>query len=414
VVRRGINRFPAEETPNPVETGRKKILFLTGTRADFGKIKPLIEEVERSTDFEAHIFATGMHMLARYGSTVNELHKTGFKHIFPFINQDGSINSQMDLVLANTIQGLGHYIREFKPDLIVVHGDRVEALAGAIVGALDNILVAHIEGGEVSGTVDELIRHAVTKLSHLHFVSNTEARRRLIQMGESQDVIFVIGSPDIDVMLSNHLPNLSEVKTRYEITFDEYCLFIYHPVTTELNLLKHHIEGIIQALEDSGMQFVVIYPNNDTGAEIILEAYGKLYSNQRFRIIPSMRFEYFLTLLKNAKAVAGNSSAGIREAPVYGVPTVNIGTRQMNRFNYSSIINVSEDKDMILSALKNIPTSIVPSMHFGKGESAKLFMMHLRNPNLWNTPCQKYFQDLEPINTQITMSCPTRVYPRGD
>jgi UDP-N-acetylglucosamine 2-epimerase (hydrolysing) len=394
-----------------MEVDRRKILFLTGTRADFGKIKPLIEEVERSSDFEAHIFATGMHMLARYGSTVNEIHKAGFKHIFPFINQDGSINSQMDLVLANTIQGLAHYIREFKPDLIVVHGDRIEALAGSIVGALDNILVAHIEGGEVSGTVDELIRHAVTKLSHLHFVANDEARRRLLQMGESEDIIFVIGSPDIDVMLSNQLPNLQEVKIKYEIPFEEYCLFIYHSVTTELYLLKQHIESILDALEDSNMQFVVIYPNNDTGADIILEAYTRLCGDQRFRVIPSMRFEYFLTLLKNAKAIVGNSSAGIREAPVYGVPTVNIGTRQLNRFNYPSIINVSEDKDMIMTALKNLPTSVVPSMHFGKGESAKLFMLHLRNTNLWHTPCQKHFQDLEAVSMAMAMSSPMIVHP---
>jgi UDP-N-acetylglucosamine 2-epimerase (hydrolysing) len=196
---------------------------------------------------------------------------------------------------------------------------------------------------------------------------------------------------------------LSDVKTRYEITFDEYCVFIYHSVTTELHLLKQHVAAIIKALEGSDMQFVVIYPNNDTGADIILEAYTRLSHNQRFRIVPSMRFEHFLTLLKNAKAVVGNSSAGIREAPVYGVPTVNIGTRQMNRFNYPSIVNVSEEGDRILSALKNLPTSIIPSMHFGRGESTKLFMKHLRNQNLWSTPCQKHFQDLEPINTRINM-----------
>jgi UDP-N-acetylglucosamine 2-epimerase (hydrolysing) len=327
------------------------------------------------------------------------------RHVFPFINQDGSINSQMDIVLANTIQGLAYYIREFQPDLIVVHGDRVEAMAGAIVGALNNILVAHIEGGEISGTVDELIRHAVTKLSHLHFVANHEAQQRLIQMGESEDVIFVIGSPDIDVMLSHQLPDVSEVKMRYEITFDEYSIFIYHSVTTELHLLKLNIEAIIHALEDSGMAFVIIYPNNDTGSEIILDAYTRLSNDRRFRIIPSMRFEYFLTLLKHAKAIVGNSSAGIREAPVYGVPTVNIGNRQMNRFNYPSIVNVSEDKEMILTALKNLPTAIVPSMHFGMGESAKLFMMHLRNPTLWITPCQKHFQDLQgvPVVTEVVL-----------
>jgi UDP-N-acetylglucosamine 2-epimerase (hydrolysing) len=175
-----------------------------------------------------------MHMLSRYGSTAIEIHKAGFDNIFPYINQDASVNSQMDLVLANTIQGLGHYIRECPPDLIVVHGDRIEALAGAIVGALNNILVAHIEGGEVSGSVDELIRHAVSKSSHLHFVANDEARARLVQMGEARSSIFVIGSPDIDVMLSDSLPDLEEVKTKYEIPFAEYAIFLLHPVTTEL------------------------------------------------------------------------------------------------------------------------------------------------------------------------------------
>lgn len=374
----------------------KRILFITGTRADFGKIKPLIEEVERSAEFEAHIFATGMHTLARYGSTINEIRKAGFKHIYSYINQDGSINSQMDLVLGNTIQGLGHYVREFPPDLIVVHGDRIEALAGSVVGSLANMLVAHIEGGELSGTVDELIRHAVTKLSHLHFVSNGDARRRLMQMGETQDAIFVIGSPDIDVMLSDKLPSLSEVKSRYDISFSEYALFVYHPVTTELHLLRQHTEAVIEALVASSMNFVAIYPNNDTGADIILEAFDRFDDNPRFRVLPSMRFEYFLTLLRNAITIVGNSSAGIREAPVYGVPTVNIGTRQMDRFNYPSILNVPPDKEAILDALNNLPGSVIPSMHFGRGESAKLFMAHLRNPKLWNTARQKQFQDLEP------------------
>src|SRR5207253_3046033 len=166
--------------------------------------------------------------------------------------------------LANTVQGLGHFVREFPPDLIVVHGDRVETLAGAIVGALNNTLVAHIEGGEISGTVDELIRHAVTKLSHLHFVANEDARARLLQMGE-------------------------------------------------------------------------------TGGDVILEAIRELQEDARFRVLPSMRFEYFLTLLKHAQALVGNSSSGVREAPVYGVPSVNIGTRQLNRYSYPSIVDVPEE-----------------------------------------------------------------------
>src|SRR5579872_4676826 len=179
---------------------RKNILFVTGTRADFGKLKALIGRVAAEKEqFDYRIFATGMHMLSRYGSTVEEV-AANFQNIYPYLNQDPFGGSGMDLALANTIQGLGHYVREFPTDLIVVHGDRIEALAGAIVGALQNTLVAHVEGGEVSGTVDELLRHAISKLSHLHFVANEEASDRLVQMGEQPGAVFAIGSPDIDVM----------------------------------------------------------------------------------------------------------------------------------------------------------------------------------------------------------------------
>jgi len=372
----------------------KKILFLTGTRADFGKLQPLIQELDETANFECYIFATGMHTLSRYGYTIEEIENKGFKKIFPYINQIGSINSQMDLTLANTIQGLGRYVRELLPDMIVVHGDRVETLAGAIVGSLNNIIVAHVEGGEISGTIDELIRHAVSKLSHLHFVSNEEARHRLIQMGERKDSIFVIGSPEIDVMLSPNLPSFEALKKRYDIKFSDYAIFSYHPVTTELAMLEENIRIVIDAIKESGWNFVVIYPNNDQGSEIILKSIELLEQDVHFRVLPSFRFEYFLTLLKNCKAIIGNSSAGIREAPVYGIPTINIGTRQMNRYNYKSIINVKEYKDEILSAINDLPSSIIPSHYFGSGNSARKFVSALKDSNLWKTPHQKQFNDL--------------------
>lgn len=375
---------------------KKKVLFVTGTRADYGKLKPLMQEVERSPNLECYIFATGMHLISRYGLTVREIHKSGFKNVFPFINQDSSLHSKMDLALANTIQGVAHYVRELQPDLIVVHGDRVEALAGAAVGALSNVLVAHIEGGEVSGTVDELIRHAVTKLSHLHFVANEEFAERLAQMGESEGSIFVIGSPDVDVMLSESLPPAERVRERYDIRFDAYGIFIYHPVTTELELLRLNIEAVLDALEASGISFVVIYPNNDHGSEMIVEAYERLRANPHFRLLPSMRFEYFLSLLKNAELIAGNSSAGVREAPVYGVPTINIGTRQADRFEHHSIRNVPEDKEAVLVALMDPPPS-VPTRKFGCGDSARQFIQCLRGAALWQTPKQKHFCDLPAV-----------------
>jgi len=369
---------------------QRRILFLTGTRADFGKMKPLMRAVQNAPAFVCEAFVTGMHMLKRYGLTVNEIRNAGIANIFTFINQD-STERGMDVVLANTIRGLGHYVREFRPDMIVVHGDRVEALGGAIVGSLHNILVAHVEGGEISGTIDELLRHAISKLSHLHFVSNEQARRRLIQMGELESSVHVIGSPNIDIMLSDTLPALTEVKEHYEIPYDEYSLLVYHPVTTEVERIRGHAQSVMTAAMRSERNYVVIYPNNDSGSDSIMEVLESVRGHPRFTLLPSMRFEYYLTLLRHAQAIVGNSSSGVHEAPVYGVPTVNIGSRQLNRFRYESIVDVSEDSEEIVAALSHLPKGM-PSLHFGSGQSAQLFMERLGDHETWSTPCQKQFR----------------------
>lgn len=373
---------------------KKKILFLTGTRADFGKLKPLIRAVDASDCFEYSVFVTGMHVLSRYGYTVNEVYKEGFKNIHTFINH--IYGEPMEMVLANTINGLSRYITEYEPDLLVVHGDRAEALAGAIVGALRNILVAHVEGGEISGTVDELIRHSVTKLAHLHFVSNELAAKRLLQLGENEKSIFVIGSPDIDIMLSDDLPGIDFVLQYYEIPFQEYGVGIFHPVTTELKAQRQRAEEFVAALLGCGKNFVVIFPNNDTGSNEIFASYEIFKDNKKIKIMPSMRFEYFLSLLKNAAFIIGNSSAGIREAPVYGIPTINIGTRQLNRFNHESILNVGYLKEEILAGIKEAVNAgeFKPCHNFGHGDSARRFMEILKRSDLWSTPSQKQFNDI--------------------
>jgi len=387
---------------------RRSILFVTGTRADFGKLKPLILRVKQDARFEYRVFATGMHLLRRYGLTLGEVLKTGLTEVFPYINQDASVSSQMDLVLANTIIGLGHYAREFTPDLIVVHGDRIEALAGALVGVLNNVRVAHIEGGEVSGTVDEIIRHAITKLSHVHFVANHEAARRLRQLGELPESVFAIGSPETDVLLSPNLPSIAEVKDYYKIPFEQYVIFLYHPVTTELDALPERIEVVLRALKDSMLNVVAIYPNNDSGSEIILHALRQAEHRERFRLLPSMRFESFLTLLKSARAIVGNSSSGVREAPVYGVPTVNIGSRQTDRYNGQSVLNVREDYAVIRRALAELPPPYPPSLHFGNGESAIRFVEVLGGPAIWSLPIQKRFRDVRFSDTPSAVAGETQ------
>lgn len=377
----------------------KRILFLTGTRADFGKIKSLIRVLQQDENFFVRIFITGMHMHALYGSTYKEVEDCHFGHEYKYINHTSE--TTMDLTLAKTIEGLSSYIKEFPVDMIVVHGDRVEALAGAIVGSLNNILVAHIEGGELSGTIDDLIRHAVTKMSHVHFVSNERARQRLRQLGECSDTIFNIGSPDMDLMFSDDLPALEVVKQYYEIPFDHYGIVMYHPVTTEYQMMDEHAGNFVDALLEDRHNYVVIYPNNDLGSNCILFAYKRLKDHPRFRIFPSIRFEYFLTLLKNADFMIGNSSAGIREAPAYGVPSVNIGTRQKNRSAAESIVNCGENEADILEAIAQA-CQLQPQrlQLFGKGRSAELFYEILKSGQLWELPKQKEFRDMVTVTRE--------------
>lgn len=375
---------------------KRRLVFVTGTRADFGKMAPLIERVVADEAFETHVFVTGMHLLATYGMTVHEIEKAGFPNIFTFENQGEA--AKMDVTLANTITGFSRYVAEIKPDLIVVHGDRVEPLAASIVGALNNIRVAHLEGGEISGTVDELLRHAISKLSHVHFVSNAEAANRLVQMGERRDSIFEIGSPDIDVMLGARLPDLGRVRARYDIAWDDYAVLIYHPVTTELDRLAANVDELFAAAEAAGDNFVVIYPNNDEGSRLILERIEARRGRPGFKILPSMRFEYFLALLKHAKYILGNSSAGIREAGVFGVPAVNVGSRQQNRARAASIFHAGDDRASIAAAIGRAREGkFAPESQFGDGKSAERFLQTLRSNAVWAISRQKQFVDLKDV-----------------
>ena len=372
----------------------KKILFLTGTRADFGKIKPLISILENNQDFEVYVFVTGMHLLEEYGYTLIEIERCQYKNVHTFHNH--THESTMDLTLAKTIEGLSAYVKVCNPDMIVIHGDRVEALAGAIVGSLNNILVAHIEGGEVSGTIDELIRHSTSKMSHVHFVSNNQAKNRLIQMGELSESVFTIGSPDVDIMFTQNLPNLNTAKAYYNIDFADYAMAMFHPVTTEAKEMQQYADDFVDVLLADNRNYIVIYPNNDLGSKAVLSAYDRLKNNARFRIFPSLRFEYFLALLKKATFIIGNSSAGIREAPYYGLPIINIGTRQQNRSLHTDIIHTDYSIEGITKALSQVDNiQINPaSPDFGTGNSAQLFLDSLKNNDIWQLNHQKQFRDI--------------------
>jgi len=373
----------------------KKIIFLTGTRADYGKLKSIMKRLDKTKKFELYIYVTGMHLSKKFGNTYKEIKQDKFKNVF--ISEYICESTPMDVALAKNVLYFSDYVKNIKPDLIFVHGDRLEALAGTIVGVFNNIFVAHIEGGEISGTIDDSIRHAISKLAHIHFVSNETAKQRLIQLGEQSNSIYVTGSPDIDIMLSNTLPSFNELIKHYDIPYKNYAILIYHPVTTEIQYLKKDIQTLLAALQKTDDNFVVIYPNNDPGNDIIINEYTKLKTSNQFVFFPSINFEYFLTLLKNAKYIIGNSSAGIMESGIYGIPAIDIGTRQKGRYHKREIHNIqtiSCTENEILRAVSNIESYRNTSLFFGNGFSSNNISKELCKSSFWNRDIQKKFQDL--------------------
>lgn len=370
-----------------------KVVFLTGTRADYGKIKPLINILSNNEGFDVSIVVCGMHLLEKYGNTYLEVEKDNLAKIYK-IYHESYIDNDIAYAVSNNTQKVSELITELETDLLIIHGDRAEALSGAIAALSKNIIIGHIEGGEVSGTIDEMFRHAISKLSHIHFVSNTKARERLLKMGEIKRNIHIIGSPDLDVMISE-LPKINNVKKRYDINFDSYGILLFHPVTTELVNLRDETSEICKAILQSKKDFIVIFPNNDPGSEIIIGSYKTFFEGiENIKVLPSMRFEYFLSLLKHSEFILGNSSCGVREAPFYGLPSINLGTRQNMRANSKSILNINCNEEDILNAIEKCPTINEPvSNEFGDGKSAEKFLKVLQEINLKDISVQKSIDD---------------------
>lgn len=371
----------------------RSILFVTGTRADFGKLEPLAVAA-RDAGFGVSFFVTGMHMMARYGLTKLEVQRTQGVAVHEFLNQRPG--DPQDMVLAKTVIGFSDFITETKPDLIITHGDRVEALACTLVAATNYIRSGHVEGGEVSGTIDEIFRHCNTKLASAHFVSSDAAARRVMALGEPAVAVHVIGSPELDFHSKPSGVTMDEVRARYGISFQNYGICVFHPVTSEQTTMGAQARALYGALEASGRNFVLIAPNNDPGSEDIFAIINAL-PKDRFRLIPSMRFAHFSELMKNAACMVGNSSAGVREAPFLGIPSLDIGTRQHNRADAPSItFSDAGDSDTITAFLAQNWGDIHPRHEgFGSGSSAERFVTVLTDPEFWDRGLQKEFQDVE-------------------
>ncbi len=370
---------------------KQSILFVTGTRADFGKLEPLALAASRA-EFDVSFFVTGMHMLARYGLTKLEVQRVPDVQVHEFLNQRPG--DPQDMILAKTVMGFSDFAREHAPDLVVIHGDRVEALACALVCATNYIRCAHIEGGEVSGTIDEIYRHCNSKLASHHFVSSDDAARRVQSLGEAASHIHAIGSPELDFHANPTGVSIDEVKARYDIPFDDYGICVFHPVTSEADTIGAQAKALFDTLIGSGRHFVLIAPNNDPGSTDIFDQIDQLPVD-RFRVLPSMRFAHFSELMKNAAVMVGNSSAGVREAPFIGLASLDIGSRQTNRAKSPSVFfadaqEAEKIKDFLTTQWgKSYPRHSA----FGGGSAAERFVDVLRSDAFWDASLQKTFHD---------------------
>jgi len=375
---------------------KKKILIVTERRADYSKFRPILKEIQKSKKLDYYLVVTGSHLLKEYGLTINEIKKDGFKiskkfSMYENIKDDSG--AKMTLALSKAIFNLTKIIQKIKPNIILAGFDIGADLAAAIVGAHMNILVAHLEGGEISGTIDESIRHATTKFSHIHFVTHVEAKQRLIRMGENPKFIHNIGNPSLD---SNKIfKKIDLVKLEKEFSIDltkPFFLILQHTVTSEINKIDSHFKKTIDAIKELNVQSIFINGNADAGSQKITN----LIKKSKIKQYNSLTFEKFINLLSLCTALVGNSSSGIMEAPFLKIPSINIGTRQTGRLHTSSVIDVSYNKRDIKNALKKIlyDKNFKKNLRktkslYGNGTASKKLIKILENLDLEKVPIQK-------------------------
>ena len=370
------------------------ICFVTGTRADFGKLKPLITKLSvEDSGFNVSIVVTGMHLLEQFGNTAMEVEK-----VFPgkSVHLEGQkYQEEMTFGFARFTRNFGHYLEENEVDLVVVHGDRFDALAAAIVSNSFMTPVAHIEGGEVSGTIDEAIRHSVSKFSHIHFVANEEAHRRVRRLGENPEYIFVVGSPETDVLLGEDLPSIENVRSLYDVEFENYAILCFHPVVNEVEEIEQQLDELEEFILNANNNFIWVYPNNDKGSALIIDRIKKLSNLGNLKSFESLRFECYISLLRNADYIVGNTSSGVREAPVLGVPSINIGSRQNGRVESDLVFNSDIDTDSMLCCLEKIKkmSAGIRSFNFGSGSVSEQIATILEEINIRKLDVQKFFHD---------------------
>ncbi|MHA0856214.1 UDP-N-acetylglucosamine 2-epimerase [Paenibacillus sp. CMAA1364] len=341
----------------------KRILVVSGTRADYGIYYPILQAIEADPSLELHLLITGMHLSPQHGYTVNLIKNDGFR-ISAQVDTllQGATHANMSRGIGLAILGMTQSIEVIEPDVVIVLGDRGEMLAASIVSSHMNIPLVHLHGGEVSGTIDESVRHAISKLAHIHLVATEGSKERLIKLGEDPWRIHLVGAPRIETMMNTTLPELACTLLKYKINIstNKYILFAYHPVTTlATDLLE--LNQMLEVLYASEMDIICVMPNSDAGADTILEVYDRFlrkYGSDKIHCVTSFEQLDYLTILRHAEVLVGNSSSGIIEAASYHTPVINIGNRQGRRERSANVVDITENGSELQSAVDYVLSSI--------------------------------------------------------
>ena len=334
---------------------KRKITVITGTRAEYGLLYPVMRAIQDHPELDLSIIATGMHLSPEHGYTITEIENDGFK-----------VDAAVDMLLSNDtgasmakslgigIIGITQALEQINPDIVLLLGDRDEPFAGAIAASQMNIPVAHLHGGDSTsgGCIDESIRHSITKFAHIHFPATEESAERIKKLGEETWRIHTVGAPGLDTILNTGLIPKEQLIKQYSLNTNEPLLLaVQHPVTTQPENAASEMRTTLEALSELGMQTILIYPNSDAGGRSmieVIEEYENLPFLYTFKSLPHIEY---LSLLNIADALVGNSSSGIIEASSFHLPVVNIGIRQEGRQRTDNVIDVAPGKEKIIEAI---------------------------------------------------------------
>ncbi|MBR1383472.1 MAG: UDP-N-acetylglucosamine 2-epimerase (hydrolyzing) [Ruminococcus sp.] len=380
----------------------KKIAVVTATRAEYGLLTPLIRAIYQEPELELELIVTGMHLSEKYGYTKNAIENDGFPIAYeiPILDEDNSPRG-ISYTMASALKQFADCFKTSRPDILVILGDRTEMLAVAIAAMNECIPIAHIAGGEITeGAVDDCIRHSITKMSYLHFTTAEPYRKRVIQLGEEPQRVFNVGSLSSENILKAPLKSEEAIRSNIGIPLDlPYAVVTFHPVTLEADSAKEQALELCKAMRQKNEYYYLItYSNSDASGDVvnrILSDFAK--SNKNASIVKSLGLVRYLSAVKYAKFVLGNSSSGIVEAPVLGTPTVNIGMRQSGRLMAETIVNCAPNANSIIKAIEGAEKiKHTPVYLYGNGETSAHIVAVLKEYlNNGKIDLKKTFYDLQ-------------------